>query len=53
MKLKTPFLFLSNPLNDAWKMHEFNYQLPKDDKQGYWDEECIQHPTNSHCKLYD
>ena len=53
MKLITSLKFLTNPLNDAWSMHDFNYQLPKDVFIEYWDEECIKHPTNSHCKIYD
>ncbi|MDC3168144.1 hypothetical protein OA867_01830 [Prochlorococcus sp. AH-716-D22] len=53
MKLKTPFTVLNNSLSDVWKMHDFNYQLPKETFSEYWDEECILHPTNSHCKIYD
>ena len=53
MKLTTPFTILNNSLNDVWKMHDFNYQLPKDPTKEYWDEECILHPTNSHCKIFD
>lgn len=40
-------------LSDTWKMHEFNYKLPKEPQIAYWDEECIAHPTNSHCKIFD
>ena len=53
MKLTTPFTILNNSLNDVWRMHDFNYQLPKDTFNEYWDEECILHPTNSHCKIFD
>ena len=53
MKLTTPFKILNNSLSDLWKMHDFNYQLPKDTFSEYWDEECILHPTNSHCKIFD
>ena len=53
MKLTTPFTILNNSLHDVWKMHDFNYQLPKDLTKEYWDEECILHPTNSHCKIFD
>ena len=53
MKLTTPLTILNNSLNDVWRMHDFNYQLPKDTFNEYWDEECILHPTNSHCKIYD
>ena len=53
MKLKFPFSFLKAALNDTFMMHDFNYQLPKDNLNEYWDEECILHPTNSHCKIYD
>ena len=53
MKLTTPFTIINYALNDVWKMHDFNYQLPKDTFNEYWNEECILHPTNSHCKIYD
>ena len=53
MKLKTPFTILNNSLNEVWWMHDFNYQLPKETLNEYWDEECILHPTNSHCKIFD
>jgi len=38
--------------SDIWRMHDFNYQLPKDQRQDYWERECIDHPTSSHCKVY-
>ena len=53
MKLTTPFSILNNSLGDLWKMHDFNYQLPKDTFSKYWAEECILHPTNFHCKVFD
>ena len=53
MKLTIPFTIINNSLNDVWKMHDFNYQLPKDPTKEYWYEECILHPTNSHCKIFD
>ena len=53
MKLLSPFKVLKASLNDAWMMQDFNYQLPTDNLNKYWDEECILHPTNSHCKIYD
>ena len=52
MRLKTPFTALRNATSDIWKMHDFNYQLPKDQRQDYWEKECIQNPTSSHCKVY-
>ena len=52
MKLSSPFKILNPIFNDVWKMHDFNYQLPKDNFVEYWDEECMLHPTNSHCKIY-
>ena len=51
MKLTTPFTILNNSLNDVWRSHDFYYQLPKDTSNEYWDEECILHPTNSHCRI--
>ena len=52
MKLTTPFTALRNATSDMWRMHDFNYKLPKEAKQDYWDKECINHPTSSHCKFY-
>ena len=53
MKLTTPFTILNNSLNDFWKMHDFNYVIPKVILNKYWDEECVLHPTNTHCKTFD
>ena len=52
MRLTTPFMALRNLTSDILKMHDFNYQLPKDQIQDYWEKECIDHPTSSHCKVY-
>ncbi len=48
MRLTTLLNALRNATSDFWRMHDFNYQLPKD----YWEKECIDHPTSSHCKVY-
>ena len=47
MKLTTPFTILNNSLSDLCKMHDFNYQLPKDTFREYWDKECILNKTNA------
>ena len=52
MKLTTPFTALRNATSDIWRMHDFNYTLPKEAKQDYWDKECIDNPTSAHCKVY-
>ena len=52
MRLTTPFMALKNATSDIWRMHDFNYQLPKAQRQNYWEKECIDHPTSSHCKVY-
>ena len=52
MRLTTPFTAFRNATSDVWRMHDFNYQLPKDQRQDYWEKECIDHPTSSHCKVY-
>ena len=52
MKLNTPFTSLKNAISDIWRMHDFNYKLPKEEKQNYWGKECIDHPTSSHFKVY-
>ena len=50
MKLTTPFTALRNVTSDMWRMHDFNYQLPKEKE--YWNQECMMHPNKSHCKIY-
>ncbi|WP_179850462.1 hypothetical protein [Prochlorococcus marinus] len=52
MRLTNPFMALRNVTSDIWKMHDFNYQLPEDQILDYWEKECIDHPTSSHCKVY-
>ncbi len=52
MKFTTPFTALRNATSDMWRMHDFNYKLPKEAKKDYLDQECIDHPTNTHCKVY-
>jgi molecular chaperone IbpA len=49
MKLTTPFSVIKNAMSDIKRMHDFNYTLPK---ENYWDNECKEHPTNSHCLVY-
>ena len=52
MKLTTPLTALKNATSDIWRMHDFNYQLPQEVKQNYWEKECLAHPTSAHCKVY-
>ena len=52
MRLTTPFTALRNATSDMWRMHDFNYQLPKDQRQDYWEKEWIEPPTSSHYKVY-
>ena len=33
MRLTTLFTALRNATSDIWRMHDFNYQLPKDQRQ--------------------
>jgi len=47
MRLNIPFTTLRNAISDIWRMHDFNYQLPKDQRQNYWEKECKVHPTSS------
>ena len=35
MKLNTPFKSLKNAISDIWRMNDFNYKLPKEEKQDY------------------
>ena len=52
MRFTTPLTALRNAISDIWKMHDFNYELPKDPRKVYWEKECIDHPSSSHCKVY-
>ena len=52
MKFTTPLITLKNATSDIWRMHDFNYQLPKKEVNAFWNQECMRHPTNSHCKIY-
>ena len=52
MKLTSPFTAIKNATSDIWRMHDFNYQLPKIEVKEYWYQECMLHPNNSHCKIY-
>ena len=52
LRLTTTFTALKNVTSDNCRMHDFNYQLPKDSRQDYWEKECIDHPSSPHCKVY-
>ena len=52
MRFTTPLTALRNATSDIWRMHDFNYHLPKHSRQDYWEKECIDHPNSSHCKVY-
>ena len=41
MRLNTPFIALINATSDIWRMHDFNYQLPKDPRQDYWEKNAM------------
>ena len=38
MKLTTPFTALKNATSDMWRIHDFNYQLPKTELNNYCDQ---------------
>ena len=52
MKFTTLFTALINATSDIWRMHDFDYKLPKDLRKNYWEKECQDHPTSAHCKVY-
>ena len=52
MNLTTPFTSLRNATANMCKINDFYYQLPKDIMQDYWEKECIDHTTSSHCIVY-
>ena len=47
MKLTTPFTALRNATSDMWRIHDFNYQLPKLGEKVNLNEECLTHLTNN------
>ena len=52
MKLTTPLTALRNATSDIWRIHDFNYKLPKEAKEDYWKKERTENPTSAHCKVY-
>ena len=48
MGLTTLFTAIRNATSDIWRMHDFNYQLPKDHRQNYWEKEFIDLQRSSH-----
>ena len=52
MRLTKLFNAVKNATLDISRMHDFDYQLPKDLKKDFWEKECLDHPTSSHCKAY-
>ncbi len=53
MKLTSPFRGLAATFSDAWKMHDFNYEIPQDVMQFNWEKECRANPSYTHCKIYE
>jgi len=53
MKLRAPFSVIKNALSDIRVMHDFNYKIPAETREEFWNEECEIHPTSSTCKVYD
>ena len=53
MKLATPFKILPRFLN-AFNYQEMQVKKSADNymKQDYWDQECLEHPTNNSCLIY-
>ena len=52
MKLTNQFNVVRRTTSDMWWIHYFNYKLPKEAKEDFWEKECIDHPTNAHWKVY-
>ena len=52
MKLTTPFNALKHATSDIWRIHDFNYKLPKEAKQYYLDKEYIDNTTSGHRKVW-
>ena len=69
MKLTSPFTILRDALQDKAPdsttcfidetevaLKECGVQIEdktEEPKLNFWDEECEEHPTNSHCKVFD
>ena len=53
MKLRNPFSVITNILSDINVMHDFNYEIPTETREEFWDKECEVHPTSLMCKVYD
>ncbi len=55
MRLVSPFTILNGAVSDVWRMHDFNYHLPitKETRTFNWENECIDNPTKSNCKIYE
>tara|TARA_B100000212_G_scaffold111015_1_gene82606 strand:- start:241 stop:405 length:165 start_codon:yes stop_codon:yes gene_type:complete len=51
VKLTTPFNALRNATLDMWRMHYFNYKLPKEVKQDFSEKECMDHSTIAHSNI--
>ena len=53
MKLATLFKILPSFLN-AFNQQEIDFKKLPDNymKQDYWDQECLEHPTNNSCLIY-
>ena len=53
MKLATPLKILPKFLN-AFNNKEMHVQNKSDNymKYDYWDQECLEHPTNHSCLIY-
>ena len=52
MRVTSPFNTLRKATSYMSRIHKFKYKLPKEAKQDFWENECIDHPTNAHCKVY-
>ena len=52
MKTRNPFTIIRSALSDIKTMHDFNYKVPSETRDEFWEKECISHPTASTCKVY-
>tara|TARA_B100000579_G_C22211358_1_gene567501 strand:- start:86 stop:250 length:165 start_codon:yes stop_codon:yes gene_type:complete len=53
MKLKTPFSVINDALSKFQAINNFNYSIPPETREAFWENECDHHPTNSTCKMYE
>lgn len=53
MKKILPLNVLGGIFSNTLITSDFDQKSIKERKKDYFDQDCISHPTGSHCKIYD